>query len=72
MNIKSIGTARLLVLYRRLRSCLWHRDYDDMEWNETTKDISLLEAMKAELDTREHVCKRVPIRKEKKVMKYKR
>lgn len=63
MNIKTIGTPRLLKLYRCLRKSMFTSSYYwfDDDWREVFDEESyyadreLLEAMKAELDTREHV-----------------
>lgn len=62
MWIKRISTQRLLKLYRILRQNMWSRDpersYTEEHYQQDWEDQQLLEQMKAELDTREHVVRK--------------
>ena len=57
MDLKKIGTKRLLTLFRNLRTSILSRepDGDPRYYDEKIEEDNLLEAMKTELDTREHV-----------------
>lgn len=77
MSLTSISTPRLLKMFRQLRRELWLTNYydydeDDGHWQQTVEKMNLLDSMKAELDTREHVGKNWFARKEKKQRRYKR
>lgn len=72
IDLKTISTKRLLTLYRNLRKDLSYPPDPDTLSTGTDEDWDFLDSMKKELDSREHIPKEKPVKKQKRTLKYRR